>query len=481
MARRIPASGLVTVSLRRSTMPAGSVTVRASFEVSGAGEPKVVGVPREVVALVSADDAIAAVRVHGDRVHDLLRRSGCGAQESVEVTESYAFALLDALVNAPETVGDMAGWWFGRALELGRRVGDTAAEPTEDVAGSVLSGTVGEAQVRAALAALPESERAAVVLRDAYDLPPQAVAVALRRDEDSAAALVAVGRLNLVARYDARPAPSLGGHTGRAPADLTTLSRLADGTLPHPRAVPLRRHVGNCAACEDVLDALAKGRRLCAGLPVLAMPDEAREAMLERVAARAMTVLPSVDEVLLAVEQDDEVQPAISPVLVIAALVVALLLGVVVAAVTRSGSAADQLGALTQSTAPTPTPSFSTSPTPSTSPSRSASAKPTVSRRTSTRPTHSATPIVLNPAIVISPSSGPRGTSITVTGSGWAAGDDIVVRYTGPVSASRASTTADKNGRFHLSISADGLVPGSYTVQASGSSGSASQTFRQTS
>jgi hypothetical protein len=462
-------------------MSAASVTVRASFEVSGAGEPKVVGVPREVVALVSADDAVAAVRVHADRVHDLLRRSGCGAEESVEVTESYAFALLDALVNAPETVGDMAGWWFGRALELGRRVGETAAEPTEDVASSVLSGTEGESQVRAALAALPESERAAVFLRDAYDLPPQAVAVALRRDEDTAAALVAVGRLNLVARYDSRPAPGLGGHTGRTPADLPTLSRLADGTLPHPKAVALRRHVGGCAACEDVLDALAKGRRLCAGLPVLAMPDEAREAMLERVAARAKTVLPTVDEVLLAIEEDDEVHPAISPVIVIAALVLALLLGVVIAALTRSGTSGAELGALTPSSAPTPTPSFSALPTPSASSSSSTSAKPTASRRPSTRPTRTPTAVALHPAIGISPENGPRGTTITVTGSGWAAGDDIVVRYTGPVSSSRASATADKNGQFRLTISANGLVPGSYTVQASGSSGSASQPFRQTS
>ncbi|HMC68942.1 MAG TPA: hypothetical protein VKJ07_07305, partial [Mycobacteriales bacterium] len=108
--------------------------------------------PREVVALVSADDAIAAVRVHADRVHDLLRRSGCGPQESVEVTESYAFALLDALVNAPEAVVDMAGWWFGRALELGRRLGTPVEEPGEDASTSVLAGTSGEAQVRAALA-----------------------------------------------------------------------------------------------------------------------------------------------------------------------------------------------------------------------------------------------------------------------------------------------------------------------------------------
>ena len=439
--------------------------------------------PREVVALVSADDVVAAVRVHADRVHDLLRRSGCGAEESIEVCESYAFALIDALVNAPETVGDMAGWWFGRALELGRRVGATAVEPTEEVATSVLSGTTGEAQVRAGLAALPESERAAVVLRDAYDLPPQAVAVALRRDDDTAAALVAAGRLHLVGRYDTRTTPDLAGHSGRTPADLPMMSRLADGTLPHPRAVALRRHVGSCVACEDVLDALAKGRRLCAGLPVLAMPDEAREAMLERVAARAMTVLPTVDEVLSAIEEDDDVRPAISPIVVIAALVVALLLGVVIAALTRSEGPGSGLDALGPSAQPAPTPSFSPSPTPSvsTSGSQSASPRSTSSRSASARPSRSSTTAAVNPAIVISPNSGARGTIITVVGSGWAPGDDVAVRYSGPVSSSRASAIADRRGRFRVTISADGLVPGDYTVQASGSSGSTSQTFRQTS
>jgi len=421
--------------------------------------------------------------VHADRVHDLLRRSGCGAEEAVEVTESYAFALLDALVNAPETVGDMAGWWFGRALELGRRVGATAVEPTEEVATSVLSGTAGEGQVRAALAALPESERAAVVLRDAYDLPPQAVAVALRRDDDSAAALVAAGRLHLVARYDSRQPPDLAGHSGRTPADLPMLSRLADGTLPHPRAVALRRHVGSCPACEDVLDALAKGRRLCAGLPVLAMPDEAREGLLERVGARAMTVLPSVDEVLLAIEDDDDIKPAISPIVVITALVVALLLGVVIAALTRSGGGGSGLDALGPSAAPTLTPSFSASPTPSvsTSASRSASPRSTSSRSASARPSNTSSTVAVNPAIAISPESGARGTIITVVGSGWAPGDDVAVRYSGPVSSTRASAIADRRGRFRVTISADGLVPGDYTVQASGSSGSTSRTFRQTS
>ena len=194
--------------------------------------------PREVVALVSADDVVAAVRVHADRVHDLLRRSGCGPDESIEVCESYAFALVDAVVNAPETVGDLAGWWFGRALELGRRLGEPGGEPTSADTTSVLAGTSGESQVRAALASLPEQERAAVLLRDGYDLPPQAVAVALRRDLAMTQALVAAGRLRLVSHYDDRRVPDLTLHEGRATVDAGLLAALADGTLPAPRVVP---------------------------------------------------------------------------------------------------------------------------------------------------------------------------------------------------------------------------------------------------
>src|SRR5207245_9641870 len=111
--------------------------------------------------------------------------------------------------------GDRAGCGFGRALELARRLGgpaDAADVRPDEESTSVLAGTTGEAQVRAALASLPESERTAVLLRDAYDLPPQAVAVALRRDAETTDSLVAVGRLHLVTAYYDRTPPSLSGH-----------------------------------------------------------------------------------------------------------------------------------------------------------------------------------------------------------------------------------------------------------------------------
>lgn len=442
--------------------------------------------PREVVALVSADDLVAAVRVHADRVHDLLRRSGCGVDESVEVCESYAFALIDAVVNAPETVGDMAGWWFGRALELGRRLGQPDGEPTSADTTSVLAGTSGEAQVRAALAALPEQERAAVVLRDAYDLPPQAVAVALRRDLPSAQALIAAGRLRLVSHYDDRHIPDLTVHEGRTTVDAGLLASLADGTLPAPRIVPLRRHIAGCNSCEDAVEMMAKGRRLAAALPVVAMPDDAREEMLERVTERAHGVLPSVDEVLLAIDEDDEAPPVISPIAVVLAIVVALVLGVAVAAVTANRPGGESV-ALASPQPPAVTPSFAVSSLPAVSRSpkpRQSSPSATTSAAASQTGTPTGTPTSNAPTfagITIDPTSGPRGTTVTVSGFGWSPGTLVTVRYSGTLAGSGSTAGVDSSGRFTTQITAGAPLPGTYTVTATDGSQTDSQPFRQTS
>jgi DNA-directed RNA polymerase specialized sigma24 family protein len=293
-------------------------------------------VPRDVVALVSADDFVSAVRIYADRVNDLLRRSGTSAVEAIEVTETQAFALLEAVVKAPETVIDLAGWWFARAIEHASHDAGNGNVAVVEEPISVLAGTTGEEQVRAALARLPEGERAAVVLRDGYDLPPQAVGVALRRGVESAAELTAAGRLHLIAAYDSRPAPDLSGHSGRTTVDLVSLSKLAEGTLEAPRAAALRRHISNCPACDDVLEALSKGRRLAAGLPISAMDDDAREAMIARIAARATAVLPTHEAVLRAVDEDHDPPPAVSPVIAVIVLVLALALGIAIAVISSS-------------------------------------------------------------------------------------------------------------------------------------------------
>jgi hypothetical protein len=450
-------------------------------------------VARELVALVSADDLVAAVRVHADRVHDLLRRSGCGEAESVEVSESYALALIDALVNAPETVGDMAGWWFARALELGRRLGGglDSSDVEEAESASVLSGTTGEAQVRAALAGLSRDERTAVLLRDGYDLPPQAVAVALGTSIEHAAELIGLGRLHLVSAYDDRPPPGLGGHVGRNPAELGTLAGLADGTLPPPQTVPQRRHLGSCSACEDVVEWMAKGRRLAAGLPIVAMPDEDREAMLDRVSERAAAVLPTVDEVLVAVEEEHDIRPAVSPIVVVLAIVMALVLGVALAALTTSGRSGGADALLpTEPTIIPETPSFSVSTTPtrrSATPRGSRSATPSATTSTAAVQPTSAAPTTTTPppqvpaTITLSPAEGPRGTDITVSGRNWTPGAQVSVEYRATLGSSSTTVTVNGRGRFTAVVRANGTLPGSYPVDADGGGESASATFQQTS
>ncbi len=458
--------------------------------------------PEHVTALVCADDFVSAVAAYADRVHDLLRRVGCDPDQAVEATESYALALLDALVNRPESVVDMAGWWFSRVLTLGDQLGGNPADdavndgqPAGDAPTSVLAGTAAEERVRAALANLPAPERAAIVLRDTYDLPPQAVAVALRRPAELADSLVARGRLALVAGYDDTRAPTLADHPGRPP-ELVALSRLADSSQAPADANALHRHVRTCTRCEDVVEALARARRLAHGLPVIALPDQARERLLTETAARAHATLPTPDEVLLAADADEPGRPLVSPLVVMLGLALAALLGVGVAAATRSSSAPTASGA-SPNAAPSAavTPAFPTGPT-STAATPSAAASASASRAaTSTSPPPSAptagsaagTPANAgtSAAITLSRSSGPNGATVEVTGTGWRPGSTVQLNYQsfgGHDTGSGATALTDASGRFATTIAAEdpAAVPGPHTVQATNGDQQASASYLAT-
>lgn len=442
--------------------------------------------PRDVVALVSADDFVSAVRVYADRVNDLLRRRGVPPLEAIEICETHALALLDAVINAPETVIDLAGWWFARAIEV------TSASPVTASAGdeavSMLAGTEGELQVREALSHLPDSQQAAVMLRDGYDLPPQAVGVALRRGSETATELTAAGRLGLVAAYDGRTPPTLAGHSGRVTVDLPTMSRLAEGSLEAPRAAPLRRHLSNCRACEEVVEALARGRRLAAGLPIIAMDDDARESLIDRIAAKSVALLPSHETVLRVVDEDHDPGPVVSPVVAIIALVLALSLGIGLAVISRSGNHTPSgLSAGSQTPLPPPpTAALSTSPSPhrhktspSLSPTLTTSATATTSESPSATPTVSTSanpPVTYHPVIVLSPTSGRGGTTITVVGAGWPPGTTALIRYAGQPAG---SAVVDKDGNFHGQATANSLVPGQRKVVVHDGKYSATATFQQ--
>lgn len=446
---------------------------------------------RDVVALVSADDFVSAVRVYADRVNDLLRRNGVPALESIEVAETQSLALLDAVVNAPETVIDLAGWWFARAIECTTEGLDQPRMDVADQPISMLAGTLGEAEVRAALEELPDAERAAVVLRDGYDLPEQAIGVALRRGRESAAELTAVGRLRLVAAYDGRRAPDLTGHTARMTVDLVSLSRLADNTLEAPRAAPLRRHAASCQACEDVVDALAKGRRLAAGLPIIAMDDDARESMIDRVAARAEAVLPSHEEVLHAVDEDHDPGPVVSPVLAVVALVLAITLGIGLAMIKHADSSPSAAPGPAHTFQPPEQTLFSLPPVKvprhsgrTASPGTTASApgrdtnRPSRSDAPSSEPTTQSPPPVAAPAaITLSPTRGRTNTTITVSGTGFKPGSVVHLSYANGRSNSTAHV--DASGDFVGELQANALLPGTNVVTAHGAGKTASARFNQ--
>jgi hypothetical protein len=236
---------------------------------------------------------------------------------------------------------------------------------------------------------------------------------------------------------------------------------------------------------------MAKGRRLAAGLPIVAMPDEAREAMLERVGARAGAVLPTVDEVLVAVEEEHDIRPAVSPIVVVHAIVLALVLGVALAAITSSGrgGGTDALVG-SEPTLIAETPSFSVSPAPtkrSASPRATRSAAPSAAtttaavQPTTAAPTTTAPPAEVPGSITLSPTSGARGTDITVTGRDWTPGAQVVVQYRATLGSSSTTVTVGRGGRFKAVVTARGTLPGSYQVEAAGGGETATATFQQTS
>lgn len=438
--------------------------------------------------LVSADEYLAAVRVHADRVHDLLRRLGCGPDTATEITTVTALDLLETLVERPETVPDLVGWWAHRALRLGRRAArdEQSHGRRAGSATSVLAGSSGEAQVREALAELPARERTAVLLRDGYDLPPYTVGVALGGADD-VVSCYARGRLDLVAHYDNRSPPDLAAHPGRPPADLDTLTCLADGSLLPAAATSLRRHVHGCPLCEDVVETSAKGRRLAAGLPVIALADEDRDVLLDHAEERARQLLPTAEEVLLAHERAAD-EPLLGRSRIITSLVAAVLLGVIAGYLTRPGPARTGIPLALG----TPTPAATASSTPRPRVSRSSPAPSTTARTVASR--SSTPPPPPNPAgsspqsstvaIQISPAQGPNGTTVTVTGTGWTPGTAVSVQFvdSAGTATSASQAVASAAGTFTTTVTAQdpSLLPTSCTVSAAGGGRHASAPFQRT-
>jgi DNA-directed RNA polymerase specialized sigma24 family protein len=391
----------------------------------------------------TAADLVAVVRVHADRVHDWVRRLGCEPTTAARVVRASALELVDAAARG-QAGDDPVGWWFARARsDGGCEVDEHDGLPlgtgplAADAAQAGLAGAVEEA---------PEDERAALLLRDAYDLPTSTVAAALGTDPDTALAHVGTARLALLSRLG-RPAPVAPDHPGAGPA---ALARAAGSGPSSPGDATARRHAQVCSLCGPALEAQAQARRLLSGLSVDALPDVAREELLESVASRAAGALPA-DPVPAA-----RTRPLLTPLTGAAALAVALALGLLIGVLLGHGRPDTALPV-------TVLPPVTAPPLPTLSP---------VPRRT----------VPAGPVVVVDPARGPEGQRLTVTGQGWPPGAQLSLRYLGATSRTTGSAAAvrvDADGAFvaRLATADPRHELGPHTVEVAGAGTRASAPY----
>ena len=447
----------------------------------------------------SADDVLSVVRVHADRVHDAVRRLGCAPETAVEVVETSALDLVDTLQARPDTVGDLVGWWFARARDLGHDVADHAGDLP--LGGGVLGSDRGQARLAEALEARPERELAALLLRDSYDLPAASVGTALGLDPDAAMATVAAGRLALLPALVDGPVASLRGHA----ADLAALGRLGEGGQVATRDAIARRHTQSCDVCSAVVHDQERARRLLRGLTVLALPDGEREALLTRVAAYAAEALPAGGAVLVSSAAEPRRRALSLPLValgVLLAVALGLLVGYLLSRPPVATAPSARQGPLPLVDTPTPAPAptapaaratvtaapsltpsytvFTVTPTPA--PTTAAPVTATTTPPPVTSTTAPATVVTEPLSLTLSPTAGPNGTVVTATGRGWSPGQVVTLTYRDPLgndTGSGAQPVVDARGRFTTTLTASDPtgVPGRHAVDATDGTHTASAPF----
>ena len=434
---------------------------------------------------VSAEDLVAAIRIHVDRVHDAVRRIGCEPVVAVKVVETSAVDLVETVGRRPETVADAVGWWFARARTLGRA--RATRNPADLPLGGGLLSVDDDQQVLAgALEELPEPERIALLLRDSYDLPAASVAAALDTDADGAMQLVGRARLAFLPYIDDVPAPPTAHHQ----SDPGALARVAETGPVAARDATTQRHVLSCPSCGKVADAQRRAHVLLTGLTVVALPEADRAGVLTRLEELAYRLLPTSAALLLRADErereyeqyeeyDEDDEPRLfSPLLVLLAFVLAAVAGLGFGLLlTRDNdpspiAASDQVGALASPTpskpevlisppvvqAPEPVTSVFLKPSPSPSP-----------RPPSPSPSPTATSQRLS--LSVEPTSGGNGAELLVTGTGWPPDAQVTLDYldiAGNQTGSRTTVTVDDNGEFSTDLAAEDPAdqPGRHSVRA---------------
>ena len=436
--------------------------------------------------MLTSDELLAVVRVHADRVHDAVRRLGCDPEASVQVVQQSALDLVDAAGNRTNEVTDPLGGWSAGARPLAPRA--SSEDDDLPLGGGVLSTDANQVRLAEALESRPERERAALLLRDSYDLPLSAVATVLGLDQASAAEVIAQARLTFLPLLTTVPALPHSDHV----AQLGPLGRVAEGGVIASRETTARRHVQACASCAAIVDAQERARRLLAGLSVAAMPDGDREALLALVEERARPLLP-VAEPVEEDWEDEEPHRGYSLSLMALGLVLAVGAGAGIGALASRG---DPIKALTDqgqlplvtaapviTVAPAPAPTATGSATLSPSPRVFVVTPSPTPTPTAPSPTPTPTDTTQTTTVVVDPTSGPAETQITVTGQGWTPGAQVTVLFHnafGGGAGSSAQAVVDPQGTFTTSLTAHDQNPnlvGPHTVSADDGTHQAQTTF----
>ena len=267
-------------------------------------------------------DAVAQIDGLLDRMHDLARRSGCDAAAAAEIVEASAVDLVSALGEGSASApADPVGWWANRVLSLAQRIAPEVVAPSGGGAG-VLAKAQTERWLSDYLAAAPDLDRAVLLLVDSYGLPIATAAVAVDRSADRLLAVLRGARLRLLAAVEGAEPAAAPGHL-----EPVTLTAAASG---EPVDRTATRHLARCADCRDAVETQVRARLLISGLVVRGPREEERAAILERVRERADVVRPTA--VTPPVLTPRRPERTVSPVLVAAAVLVALVVGVVLGA-----------------------------------------------------------------------------------------------------------------------------------------------------
>jgi RNA polymerase sigma-70 factor (ECF subfamily) len=191
----------------------------------------------------------------------------CGSRDDAEDLVQIAFLEAHRRLLAGETLMNPRAWLARvvrtRALNLRRDRHDIAAGDTiEEVAGAARPVELSDelARVRAVLAALPESQHQAFVLRHWCDLPNSEIAEVLGTSESAVESLLVRAR-RAVAGAEELPADCLAFR-----------DRLARGL---PETIALQQHRSRCSGCRTAAERVSQAAAVAAVVALAPRPSVA--------------------------------------------------------------------------------------------------------------------------------------------------------------------------------------------------------------